>query len=137
MKGAIDVYNAESIMVCVTQQKTCERLIQRGADLKNKLEGDLFVIHVAKEGVNFLGNKKEADALEYLFEISKGVGADLTVLRSANVTDTIIEFAQNKKIEHIILGEPPVESKDEGIINKLQERLPQCNFYIIPANELS
>lgn len=137
MKGAIDVYIAENIMVCVTQQKTCERLIQRGADLKNKLDGDLFVIHVAKEGVNFLGNKKEADAIEYLFEISKGVGADLTILRSEDIADTITEFAQNKRIDHIVLGEPPTESKYEGIVNKLQERLPQCNFYIIPANELS
>lgn len=128
---------AENVMVCVTQQKTCERLIQKGANLQKKVMGELFVIHVAKDGFNFLGNQKESEALEYLFNISKGVGADLTVLRSENVVNTIIEFAQNKFIEHIILGEPPVGAKDEGIVMKLQDKLKECKFHVIPSEELS
>lgn len=136
MKGAINVFIPENVMVCVTQQKTCERLIQRGEELRKKLKGELYVIHVAGEGVNFLGNHKEAEALEYLFGISKQVGADLTVLRSQDKIKTIVEFANNKNIEHIVLGEPPSGNKEEGIIKNLKEDLSECEFHIIPANEL-
>lgn len=126
------MYINENIMVCVTQQKNCERLIQKGAAIKNKLDGELYVIHVAREGVNFLGNNKEAEALEYLFDISKGVGADLTVLRSDSIVNTLVDFIQNKKIEHVVLGEPPKDCGDAGIVVELQTRLPNCNFYIVP-----
>lgn len=132
----MSVYIDVNIMVCVTQQKNCERLIQRGAALKDKLKGELFVIHVAKEGVNFLGNHKESEALEYLFDISKNVGADLTVLRSDSIVSTLVDFIQNKKIEHVVLGEPPIDCKDESIVLELQTKLPKCSFHIVPSNEL-
>ena len=40
------------IMVCVTVQKTCQRLIQMGAMLKEREEDEMFVVHVApRDGV--------------------------------------------------------------------------------------
>lgn len=47
------LYISDNVLVCVTQQKTCERLIKRGALLKNKYKSELYVIHVAKEGIIF------------------------------------------------------------------------------------
>ena len=125
----------ENILVCVTQQKTCERLIKKGAHLREKLGGDLYVIHVAKEGVNFLGNQKEAEALEYLFDISKNVGAELTVLRANNIISTIEKFAVEKSIGHIILGETTDDFNDDGIIKEIRDSLPSCEFYIMSRNE--
>lgn len=104
--------------------------------MKEKINGELFVIHVARDGVNFLGNHKEAEALEYLFDKSKEVGADMTVLRSKDVSGAIIDFAKDKKIDHIILGEPPKDCKDAGIIYELKSKLPDRKFYIIPSEEL-
>jgi K+-sensing histidine kinase KdpD len=128
--------SSNNIMVCVTQQKTCERLINKGSDLQKKLNGNLYIIHVVKDGVNFLGNVKEGDALEYLFNISKGVGADLTVLRSQNIVNALSEFAKDKTIGHIVLGEPPVEEKDEGIVAELKEIICNCEFHVIPSKDL-
>lgn len=130
------MYINENIMVCVTQQKNCERLIQKGATIKAGQDGELFVIHVAKEGVNFLGNNKEAEALEYLFDKSKEVGADLTVLRADSIVDTLMDFIKNKKIHHIVLGEPPIDCKEDGIVMELKTKLPKCEFHIVQNNEL-
>ena len=135
-KGVIVVNVGENIMVCVTQQKTCERLIKSGAVIKNKINGELFVIHVVKDGVNFLGNQREGEALEYLFSKSKEVGADLTVLRSRDISEALINFAKDRKIKHVVLGEPPKDYKDEGIISELRDKLSGSKFYIIPVNEL-
>ena len=35
-----------NVMVCVTQQKTCDRLISRGSRLTDGKKDELFVIHV-------------------------------------------------------------------------------------------
>ncbi|WP_129600836.1 universal stress protein UspA [Anaerophilus nitritogenes] len=113
-----------NIMVCVTQQKTCERLIKRGAQIRDQYEGELFVIHVAKEGENFLGKSKEGDALEYLFEKSKAYGANLTVVRSQDVLTTLGDLAQKNHIHLIILGES-YENEDKNVVNKLQKKLPE------------
>lgn len=119
-------------MVCVTQQKTCERLISNGEKLKDSLGVELFVIHVVREEDNFLYNDKEPDALQYLFNISKEAEAELTVLRSNNVVETLKEFAKDKSIGHIVLGEPP-KTNSPCVIDFLMESLPKIRFHIIPA----
>ncbi len=112
-----------NIAVCVTTQKTCEKLIQSGVKIKEQKGGDLFIVHVAPMGWNFLGNSSEGEALDYLFEISKSVGADMTVLRSSKVVETIADFCKNNDIGVIVLGESPEASGHGNIISKLEKRL--------------
>lgn len=126
------MYNRDNIMVCVTQQKTCERLISSGETLKKEIGSDLYVIHVVKESDKFLYNDSEPDALQYLFNVSKEAGAELTVLRSDDVVDTIKKFAVDKSIGHIVLGEPPKTTK-KCVVDLLKENADGINFHIIPS----
>lgn len=121
-----------NIMVCVTQQKTCERLIGSGAKLKESIGSDIYVIHVVKNNDNFLCNESEPDALQYLFNISKDAGADLTVLRSENVVETLINFANEKNIGYVVLGEPP-KTSNTFVIDNLKKSLVNAEFHIIPV----
>jgi len=95
-----------SVLVCVTQQRSCERLIRAGARLKND-DGTLYVIHVTKENWNFVDNAEDGEALEYLFNLTKSYGADLTILNSDKIPETISQFAQHYGIELVITGEGP------------------------------
>lgn len=123
-----------NIMVCVTKQKTCEKLIQSGVKIKEQRGGNLFVVHVAPTGWNFLGNSSEGEALDYLFEISKSVGADMTVLRSSKVVETIIDFCKNNDISIIVLGESPEVSGHDNIISKLEKRLQsRVEINVVPS----
>lgn len=122
----------KNIMVCVTKQKTCERLIKRGVKIKEQKGGSLFVVHVAPTGWNFLGNSKEGEALDYLFEISKSVGADMTVLRSSKVVDSIVEFCKNNSIATVVLGKSPEVAEDDNIILKLGKILePEVELEVV------
>ena len=124
-----------NIMICVTQQKTCERLIKAGVRLQEKHEGDIFVVHVAPEGWKILGNSKEGEALDYLFDISKKVGANMTVLRSKEVIKTILEFCQKHSIGSIILGESREKSTENNLITKLSKKIPSgVELQIIPTD---
>lgn len=127
----------KNILVCVTQQKTCERLILKAVALKNEFEGkcSIFVIHVAKDGLNFLDNPCEGEALQYLFEISKSVGADLFVLKSNNVIRCIAEFAKDKVIDCIILGKSMAGQSENDFSAKLGTILgTKVDIRVIPYN---
>lgn len=126
----------QNVLVCITQQKTCERLIRKAAELKTKVKGELYVIHVAKNEWNFLDNAKEGEALEYLFGISKSVGASLSVLKSENIVDTIAGYANENKIRYIVLGESPSDHKENHFFNELEKKLSHIEFCIIPQVEI-
>lgn len=124
--------SVQNILVCVTQQKTCERLIIKAANLKDELKGKLFVIHVAKNEWNFLDNAKEGEALEYLFGISKSVGANLSVLKSDEIVKTIAEFVKENRINCIVMGESPSDHKENNFYNELKKSLHNVEIYVIP-----
>lgn len=110
----------KNILVCITQQKTCERLIRNAAMLRDEYSGNLFVIHVVKNDVNFLGNVKEGEALEYLFGISKSVGANLSVLKSDEIAATIADFTEENRIDCVIMGDSPSNRKEHQFKTELE-----------------
>jgi K+-sensing histidine kinase KdpD len=71
------------------------------------------VLHVAKNSWNILDNSSESEALEYLFKISKSYGAEMTMLRNDNISETIAGFAQQQKIDLIVLGESSNEHENK------------------------
>ncbi|QIB26628.1 universal stress protein [Caloranaerobacter azorensis] len=125
--------SGKNIMVCVTQQKTCERLIMEGYNAVKSDDDKLFVIHVVNEKDKFLNNSSDGEALEYLFNVSKKVGADLTVLRSKDVVKAMADFAKKHNITNIIMGTSPDSDdlKDHKIAMELKHMLPFVDFAII------
>ena len=55
-----------SVLVCVTGQKNCERLIVAGARIAREENLPLNVLHVVHSGGSVLGFVNEPEALEYL-----------------------------------------------------------------------
>ena len=121
------------VMVCVTRQKTCERLIKVGQKLVNGTGGKLTVVHVTKIGVHVLGNPDEGEALDYLFQISKQAGADMTVLRSENVLNTLLDYARKNDITEIVMGESPDPGSGNSMIQNMEYMLPGVKFNVIPS----
>lgn len=125
--------SGRNIMVCVTQQKTCERLIMYGYNLQKWEDDKLYIIHVVNEKDKFLNNSDDGEALEYLFNVSKRVGADLTVLRSKDVTKAMADFANKNEITHILMGASPDGNDIENhkLALKLKKMLPFVEFIIV------
>ena len=96
------------IVVCVTRQKNCRRLIQYAADMRDK-RGDcaVTVVHVVKHGDNFLGNDQEGQALEFLFQTAKEYGADMFVLKADDVTASLKQYAEENNARCMVLGRSP------------------------------
>lgn len=121
-----------NIMVCVTQQKTCERLIKKAAEFSNDSDS-LFVIHVAKNNWSFLDNEKEGEALEYLFSISKSFGANLTVLRSDDIVNALVDYARENKIDILIMGDTKGDHTENHFYNALKNSLEDVEIHVVPS----
>lgn len=122
------------IMVCVTGQRSCERLIVHGvkrAETENGGRRPLYIVHSVLTGQRFMNSKDEADAIDYLFTCAQYAGAELTILRTESVEQSLADFAHEHDVGLIILGAPGEQGEHNGkFARNLSELLPEIEFDI-------
>lgn len=125
----------ENIMVCVTKQRTCQRLIDYGKTLMS-IDDTIHIIHVAGSDYNFLGDSEENKALEFLYEKSREVGADLTVLKSDDTILTLCSLAKENEITKMVVGASG-EAVDNAsnFLSELRAKLDKAVELIILPSE--
>lgn len=122
------------VLVCVTGQKTCERLIAEGDRLAKEMDAELSVVHVARQGMGLLGGVvAEAEALEYLFQVSTEHGADMTVIRSEHVVETLANHARKVNAGVMVLGAP--RRTDRDVTRDMKAHMPEMEFAIVYTEE--
>ena len=127
-KSAADAARIGGLMVCVTGQHSCEKLIDRAAQLR--LPGQrMYAVHCVQTGHNFLNNAYEPIAIEFLFACASLYDAELTILRANNVIDALVEFAKTNRVSRIVLGASPHPGSD-SFAARLSARLPDVEFVV-------
>ena len=121
------------IMVCVTGQRSCERLIMHGVKRsqpdENGVRPPLYIVHSVLNGQKFMNSPDEADAIDYLFTCAQYAGAELTILRTDNVQQSLADFAHEHDVDVVILGAPGEQGEHNGkFARSLQELLPELEF---------
>ena len=121
------------IMVCVTGQRSCERLIMHGVKRsqpdENGVRPPLYIVHSVLNGQKFMNSPDEADAIDYLFTCAQDAGAELTILRTDNVQQSLVDFAHEHDVGVVILGAPGEQGEHNGkFARSLQELLPELEF---------
>lgn len=123
----------KNVMVCVTQQKTCDRLIRLGRETLEGQEGELFIIHVAPKDVKLLGNSEDGEALDYLYGKAIEYGANLTVVRSNHILETLVELVEKNGITHVIMGQSGQQKNEENLITKFRKTISrQAELIVVP-----
>ena len=117
----------KSILVCVTQQKNCEHLITEAARIAQS-DDSIYVLHVLGNNEKLFNHSSESEALEYLFTVSKSIGAPMTVQRSDDTLGSIAEFVRSKTIRLVILGVSPESENSDSFSMILKERIPDCEI---------
>lgn len=126
--------NKKRIMVCVTQQKSCERLILHADEIRKHESDEIHVVHVVKENWKYFGMLKESDALDYLFDVSKGYGAMLSVIKATDIEETLKTYAEKNKIDIIVMGESLESTAQQNMIKRLQNKTTkEVEFEIVPV----
>ncbi|WP_312641563.1 hypothetical protein [Hydrogenoanaerobacterium sp.] len=113
-----------STVVCVTNQRQCERLIQAGRVIADISKTDLTVISV----MNPEDVKKDTDALEYLFEVSKQNNAVMSIQYSTDSLKSIANFIRDNKAINVVTG---MREGENSILPKLWTRFEHASFFSV------
>lgn len=121
-----------SVLVCVTGQKSCERLIVAGAEIARAEGTILNVLHVVRPDGNVMGFINEPEALEYLLRVSVAHGASMYVRRADDVIGSIEYAAKNEQAKVIVAGRA-ANYGGWDLLDELKLRLPGVRFEILGA----
>ena len=124
-----------SVMVCVTTQRACERLIEAGSAAAKPSGSPLHVVHVTGSRQHFFNAADEALALEYLFDVSKKHDAEMSVLRSDDVAKTIADYAKEHHVQLIIFGQSGDGNRPGNVISRVEHMLDGAGISIAVQNK--
>lgn len=115
------------ILVCVTDQESCDRLIVAGQHLSNLTGLPLKVITVRPRHDKAWMASAE---LEYLFRFAAGRKAEMIVLFSDHPADAVIDYLTTNESHTVIVGAPP-DFDQSVFITALSDALPEIPLLCI------
>lgn len=130
----------EKVLVCITAQSNSRRLINKGAEVADKYNGELHILHVLK-GDNVFNNEQTLHLLQQLFIYGSEKGAMVHAYCDENVSDNIAVFVKNERITKLILGESPMhpvkknKKQIENHFHKIISGIPKNVEIIIVTRE--
>jgi K+-sensing histidine kinase KdpD len=118
------------VLVCVTDQETCDRLIFSGKKLAVLEQIPLKVICVRpRQAAAWLAS----DEVEYLFSLSKQLDAEMVVLFHDYAIEAVEEYIEKQDVRFVLVGEPP-EDGQSIFISGLEERFPHLPIITVDKN---
>lgn len=115
-----------SVLVCVTGQYDCDRLIEAGAEQAAGLDCDLHVlcVHTPVNDLSLL-----SEEIEYLYRTAKDLGADMTIAFDRNAPKCAAGFARKINARHLVTGMP--DNRPNGFVLTLHEMLPRLQITMV------
>ncbi len=111
-------------VVCVTNQFHCERLIRAGRLIAQLSKTGLLVINVSNPDLS----ETDAKALEYLFQVSKENGAEMTVLYSDEPMRQLTKFIKEVKAVNIVTG---MAAQQNSPLPELWRKFTSSHFFTV------
>ncbi len=121
------------IMVLVTLQRMCARLIREGADLAMKQGCSLKVVHVATPGQDAQGaGGLDAQVLNFLYALANEAGAEMCMLSAEVPVTAMADYAEEQGIKQILMGGG---EHAKGIAETLSQLVPGVQVMILEEEE--
>ena len=122
----MDNMTEANVLVCVTSQPACRRLISAGAEIAGQYGVPVKVVSVLPQG---LVSSKTADTLQTLYNISGRLGAEMTVYFNDDPALTAAVHARQTNAMHIVSGAPGADSN--LFIETVKGLLPELPMSIV------
>ncbi len=115
-----------SVLVCVTGQYDCDRLIREGHKKAEMLKQELHIVSVHNPEEDLT---KMSEEFEHLYRISKSLGADMTILFDKNAPTAAAGFAKKVNATELVTGMP--DGRPNGFIVLLHELMPALQLTMV------
>ena len=121
-----------TVLVCVTDQMSCGRLIACGRARADELGCPLRVLHVRTREKTMMGNPDISSALNELYRLSREAEAEMEIVSSQDVEGTIAGYAVKCRAALVVLGETPKERLPAMPV-RLSPRIPDIPMEVVKA----
>lgn len=116
----------KTVTACVTSQKNCERIILAAKKIAEEEKCPLYVLSIQNSGEMTL---EQCEAVEYLYELSKQNGAQMTVCYSDFAALTAIEFLKRNNSGCVVTGVP--SASGSGFVSTVSSVLPKIRISMV------
>jgi len=131
----------ERVMVCMASRGSAKKLLRTGARIAGRLANDdWFAVYVETPDEEAGRITPQAYAtLQENITFAKTMGAKVTKLKSANVSDALLAFARENEVTHVIFGQS-ARSRWEifwkgSIINRFLGEVDDAAVHVIPLEK--
>ncbi len=118
-----------NVLVCVTDQLSCERLIRAGAALAQKYGVPVRVLSVLPEG---LVSPQTSKVLQSLYDIASSLGAEMTFYFNNEPALTAAVHASQTGAIHLVSGTPGTNSN--LFIETIKGLMPELPLSVVDAD---
>lgn len=125
-KGGREVENKGTVLVCVTGQKDCDRLIRAGRKLAGESGAALQVLCVQPASAGYDASCEE---LEYLRQTARDAKAEMTVIFNDDAPLVAVGFAKQIGAAHFVTG--MAEAPVNGFIELIHKLLPEIPISMV------
>ena len=131
----------EKVMVCMASRGSAKKLLRTGARIAGRLANDDWYAAYVETSEEEAGRiEPEVFAtLQENIRFAKSLGAKVVKLKSNNVADALLQYAQENKITHVIFGQS-ARSRWEiiwkgSIINRFLREVKDAAVHVIPLDQ--
>ena len=130
----------EKVMVCLTPRPGAERLLRVGARIAGRLATNWYAVRVESPNEDSRhGDPEEYQRMEEYQRLARDLGAQVIVLKDKNVSDALIEFAQQEGISHVVFGQSARSRLDillrGSVINRFLAEIRDATVQVVPINK--
>src|SRR5271155_637082 len=129
----------EKVMVCLSSRPGTERLLRAGARIAGRLATNWYAVYVETPADDKKHGDPEAFArLEEYERMARELGAKVVLLKGKSVSDTLIDFAQQENISHVVFGQSARSRFDillrGSIINRFLAEMRETTVQVVPLS---
>jgi two-component system, OmpR family, sensor histidine kinase KdpD len=130
----------EKVMVCLSTRPGTERLLRVGSRIAGRLATDWYAVYVQRPEEDKRHEDPEGfQRMEQVQRMARELGANVVTLKSKNVSDALIEFAQRENISHVVFGQPARSRIDilfrGSVLNRFLSEVRDVTVQVVPVSK--
>jgi len=130
----------EKVMVCLSSRPGTERLLRAGARIAGRLATNWYAVYVQTPNEDHRHGDPEAYArLEEYERMARELGAKIVNLTGKNVSETLIDFARQENISHVVFGQSARSRFDillrGSVINRFLAAMRETTVQVVPLDK--
>jgi two-component system sensor histidine kinase KdpD len=130
----------EKVMVCLSTRPGTERLLRVGSRIAGRLATNWYAVYVTRPDADKGHGDPEAfHRLEEYQRMARDLGAQVVMLTGRNVSDALIQFAQQESISHVVFGQS-VRSRWDillrgSVLNRFLSEVRDVTVQVVPMQK--